>query len=610
MINLNTWKMAWSILDKGEKNNAYVTLITIILGAISAAGMVGSIMPFLAVLSDPSLIYRNRMLNWAYNYFNFNSEYKFLISLGFASFLIILCSIVLQILKNWYVLRFSVSKLHSISCKLISKYLSQPYEFFLIQNSSDLSSKVLIEVEKSVTLFFRPAAEFIASCITIITIVSLLVFINPFVAFGSLLMFGSLYLTISYITRLKLNSLGQLRFKQGTQKFKVANEAFYGIKDIKLLGRENAYYQRFIFPSSQETSALIKTYLYSSIPSILIQAVAIGGMLLICISLVSKEDKISDKTLGGLLPLLGVFALAGQRLLPELSKMYGMSAEMQASAPIIKAIYSDLITVSGDKNISNNTHTTTMGLKKYLILDNVSYRYPKALDLSIENINLKIQVGEKIGIVGTSGSGKTTLVDIILGLLIPEKGKLIVDGIEIFEDNISSWRQSVGYVPQDIFLTDSTMEENIALGLWPDQIDQNSVRKAARIANIDHFIMHELSDKYKTQIGERGIRLSGGQKQRIGIARALYHDADLIVFDEATSALDNITEKEVMDSIESLPGDKTVIMIAHRLSTVKRCDKIIIIDKGKIVGCDTWDRLIEENEIFMKIAKIDESQVI
>lgn len=602
MIDPNTWKMAWSLLDAEERKKAYFTLVAIIIGAISAAGMVGSIMPFLAVMSNPSIIHRNHYLSWAYNNYNFESDYKFLLALGYVSFLIIVLSILLQIIKNWSVLAFSMSKLHSISYRLIQKYLSQPYEFYLTQNTAELSSKVLVEVERAVTLFFRPAVEFVASCFTIITIVSLLIWVNPIIALGSFLIFGSIYALISYITRLKLKKLGELRFEQGTQKFKVANEAFYGIKDIKLLGREREYIERFDSPSSKEANALIKTYLYSSIPSILIQTVAIGGMLLLCMSLINNTETLSDNSLGKLLPLLGVFALAGQRLLPELTKMYGMSAEMQASAPIISALYKDLTIEIRNESIKNNDKVP-LGLKKCLKLKNISYRYPQTENSSVRNITVDIIAGEKVGIVGSSGSGKTTLVDIILGLLIPEDGCIFIDDVRIDDRNLHSWKNSVGYVQQDIFLTDASIAENIALGLWPHQIDYARVEEAAVIANIDKFIMNELPNGYYSQIGERGVRLSGGQRQRIGIARALYHDADLIVFDEATSALDNITEKEVIDSIDALPGDKTVIMIAHRLSTVRHCDKIIVIEKGQIIGYDSWDKLIVENNTFKKIAK-------
>ena len=240
-------------------------------------------------------------------------------------------------------------------------------------------------------------------------------------------------------------------------------------------------------------------------------------------------------------------------------------------------------------------------------LDAVSYQYPKAETVGLQNITLEIKAGEKIGIVGSTGAGKTTLVDIILGLLKPQSGQLLVDGEPVTDKNLRSWQQSVGYVPQDIFLTDASISQNIALGVRVEEVDMARVRRSAKIAQLDEFICQELTEGYDTGVGERGVRLSGGQRQRIGIARALYHRADLIVFDEATSALDNLTERDVMSAINGLPGEKTIVIIAHRLSTVAACDRIVVLDKGQIVGLGDWNELMENNASFQKIARVSET---
>jgi ABC-type multidrug transport system fused ATPase/permease subunit len=243
-------------------------------------------------------------------------------------------------------------------------------------------------------------------------------------------------------------------------------------------------------------------------------------------------------------------------------------------------------------------------LQRDLVLDQVAYRYPAAEAQGLEGISLTIRAGEKIGIVGSSGAGKTTLADLVLGLLGPTAGQMLVDGVVITEDNVRAWQRSVGYVPQDIFLTDSSIAENIALGSAPEEIDHARVRRAAEIARLDRFIREELPRGYDSMVGERGVRLSGGQRQRIGIARAMYHDADLIVFDEATSALDNVTEPEEMEAIANLPGDKTVLIIAHRLTTLQNCDRILMLEHGRVAGFDSWAELIEGNEGFRKIARV------
>jgi ABC-type multidrug transport system fused ATPase/permease subunit len=288
--------------------------------------------------------------------------------------------------------------------------------------------------------------------------------------------------------------------------------------------------------------------------------------------------------------------------MPELSKIYQSLAYIQTSSAVVNAVHEDLLL---RKNVASlpKSHFTGLGLKQQLRLDAVSYSYPNSDQVGLHNISVSIRAGEKIGIVGSTGAGKTTLADVILGLLKPNKGQLVTDGTEITSGNVRAWMQSVSYVPQDIFLTDASVIENIALGVQPETIDQERIRRAARIARIDQFITKDLPHGYQTAIGERGIRLSGGQRQRIGIARALYRDSDLIVFDEATSALDNLTEAEVIEAIDALPGDKTVLMIAHRLTTVKRCDRIIMLDKGHVVGCDSWDALMAGNASFEKMAQ-------
>jgi ABC-type multidrug transport system fused ATPase/permease subunit len=350
----------------------------------------------------------------------------------------------------------------------------------------------------------------------------------------------------------------------------------------------------------------VKISILSSVPQIGLQAVALGGVILLCIVLVDPVALSSGSALGGVLPILGVFAFAGQRLMPQLALLYQSLTQIQTSTAAVDAVYEDLVLGRNTRPLPEHT-PSIQGLARSLRLENVSYSYPNADKAGIRDLFLTIEAGEKIGIVGSTGAGKTTLADVILGLLEPREGRVVADGVEITQDNVSSWMQGVGYVPQDIFLTDAPISENIALGVPPEDIDMERIRKAARIARIDQFVEDELPDGYQTHIGERGVRLSGGQRQRIGIARAMYHDANLIVFDEATSALDNLTEAEVIEAIDALPGDKTVIMIAHRLSTVKRCDRIVVLDKGRVVGCDAWTELMSGNAFFQRIARMGDA---
>jgi len=602
MIDLSTWKKAWALLDGRERRNAWIVLAVIIVAALASAVMVGSVMPFLAVLADPSRIEATPVLAWAYDVFGFSTVYSFLIALGVASFAVIVLSSLIQIVRTWAVARFALMRIHSISHRLLASYLAQPYEFFLNRHSGEMGPRVLSESGHVVQQFFRPAAEFLAACLTTLAIIGLLLWVEPLVAVISFAVLGGIYGTIYVLVRRKLARFGRTRVEANKQRFRMANESLAGIKDIKLLGRETSYLLRYAVPSVQMAQVVAKQAVVSNIPQFALQAVALGGIILLCLILIDPAGIESGAALGGLLPVLGVFAFAGQKLMPELSKLYQSLTQIQASAASVEAVYEDLVMHNVSTGLPEPV-SDSLGLKDTLELENVSYSYPGSDQAGLHGVSVSIKAGDKIGVVGSTGAGKTTLADILLGLLAPSRGKLIADGIEITSENLRSWMRGVGYVPQDIFLTDASVSENIALGVPPAKIDHERVRKAARIARIAGFIETELPEGFQTYIGERGVRLSGGQRQRIGIARAMYHEADLIVFDEATSALDNLTESEVMDAIDALPGDKTVVMIAHRLSTVKECDKIIVLDKGCLVGCGDWKALINTNTIFQKIAK-------
>jgi ABC-type multidrug transport system fused ATPase/permease subunit len=589
-------------LDARERNSAWIVLGLIILSALSAAVMVGSVMPFLAVLADPARIEGTPALVWAYDFFGFTSVYGFLVGLGLASFAVIVFSSLIQIVRTWALARFAMMRIHSISLRLLTRYLAQPYAFFLNRHSGEMGPRVLAESEQVVREFFQPAANLIASGLTTLAIVGLLLWVEPVVAAIAFAFIGGIYGAIYLVTRRPLKRLGQIRLEANSKRFRLANEALTGIKDIKLLGCEIAYIDRYSEPSVQIAQTQARVVVLSQVPPLALQAMSLGGVILLCLIMIDPSGIGSGAGLDGLLPVLGLFAFAGQRLIPEFSKAYQALAQIRAGSAAVSSVHEDLFLRTNDDRLLR-LPVTGLGLKQGLQLDKISYSYPNSDQSGVSDISLLISAGEKIGIVGATGAGKTTLADVILGLLEPDRGRLVADGAEIASENVRSWMQSVGYVPQDIFLTDAPIVENIALGVPPGDIDHDRVRNAARIARIDRFILNEMPQGYQTHIGERGVRLSGGQRQRIGIARALYHDADLIVFDEATSALDNLTESEVMDAINSLPGDKTVLMIAHRLSTVKSCDLIVVLDKGRVVGCDNWSNLMESNSAFQRMAR-------
>lgn len=603
MIDLETWRKGWAILGGSERRNAWIVLLVVIAAALSSAVMIGSIIPFLSVLAEPARIRSVPALAWAYEIGGFRNDYAFLVALGTASFLIIVAANLIQIVRAWAVNRFALMRMHTISHRLFAAYLRQSYEFFLDHNTASMSTRILSESHQVVNTFLQPAAEVIASVMTVAAIVALLVWVDPAVTVAAFVVLGGIYCGIFALTQRIFKHLGEIRAKENTARFRIASEALEGVKDIKLLGRERSYIDSYCGPSARMARTMVSAGLLSEIPQYVMQVFAFGGMIVISLMLMDPDELASGNALGGILPVLGVFAFAGQRLMPEFSKLYRGLTQLQYGAAAVAAVHADLGRTAAGDTLPRRP-PQPLGLKQGLRLEGVTYRYPKSQRSGLSDITLSIRAGEKIGVVGCTGSGKTTLADVILGLLSPSAGRLVVDGTDLTDENIRAWQATVGYVPQDIFLTDGSVAENVALGVPVGEIDRARVTEAACIAQIDRFVREELPQGYETTVGERGVRLSGGQRQRIGIARALYHDADLIVFDEATSALDNLTEREVMAAIEALPGNKTVLIIAHRLSTVERCDRIVVLEDGRVAGCGRWQALMESNHVLRQIALV------
>lgn len=594
-------KKAWSLLDRQERRNALKVLGVMFVGAFASAAMVGAVFPFLSVVADPDLVRENEMLGRLYRFSGATSDYAFITFLGLGAIGVIVAANVVLILQTWVMTRFSQMRIHSISRRLLAHYLSQPYEFFLGRHSGEMSTKILAESQQTVGQFLRPLAELISGSLTVLAVVMTLILVEPIVASVTIGTFIVIYGSVTVVTRRYVRRLGVRRARANEGRFRTAGEALAGIKDVKLLGREIAYLDRYNGPSAAMAKAQVGVAVLSQSPRYAIQMVAFGGIIVLCLVLLDPQGLEEREALGGILPLIGLLAFAGQRLIPELQKLYQSLTIMTAGTAALDRVYDDLF-VGATARLKRHI-PAPLGLRSALDLNSVDYAYPGADRPGLSVDNLTITAGERIGIVGSSGAGKTTLANVILGLLRPQSGEVRADGTAITEDNLRAWQQTVGYVPQEIFLTDSSLSENIALGLRADEIDQTKIERAARIAQLHNFVLTELPDGYATLIGERGVRLSGGQRQRIGIARALYHDADLIVFDEATSALDNLTEREVMAAVASLPGEKTVVIIAHRLSTVKVCDRIVMMEAGHVKDIGSWDELTSRNATFRKLAE-------
>lgn len=604
MLDLETYRMAWAMLDKRERRGAFYVLMIVILSAILSAAMVGSIAPFLTVLADPDSIRKIAPLRWVYEKGEFSNSRDFLIVLGACSICLFVVANVFQVLRVYIVSRFVFMRSHSISQKLLKSYLSRPYSYFLLNNSGEMGTKLLSESQQVVHQFYRPVAEASAAALTTAALLFVMLYSDFVVSLAVFVGLGGIYAISILTSRRKISRMGVDHANANVERYKIANESLGGIRDIKILCRESFYLNRFARPSQKMAEAQAGVAVIGQIPQYIMHGVAFSTLILACLIILGDAESVSRGVIASTLPTIGLLVFSGQRMIPELSKLFQSITMLTYGTAAVKRVYADLFENTYHEELPID-RPSPIGLKSALQLKNVTFSYEENGKLGLNDISLRVNAGERIGIVGTTGAGKSTLANILLGLIAPTKGEMIVDGTTVSKRTLRAWQATVGYVPQEIFLIDASIKENIALGISREQIDEDRVVEVAKIAQIHGFVTNQLSEGYDALVGERGIRLSGGQRQRIGIARALYNNADLIVFDEATSALDNVTEDEVMQAIDKLPYDKTIIIVAHRLSTLRNCDRILLLNQGRIEGFASWNDLFMNNENFKKMVSMN-----
>ena len=578
------------LLTAQERSKASLLLAMMTIMALLDMIGVASILPFTAVLVNPSLIETNSILNFMFQtslIFGIENYHQFLFLLGVLVFVLLVISLTFKALTTYAQVRFVEMREFTISKRLIESYLHQPYEWFLNNHSADLGKNILSEVQQLINYALRPLTELLSKGIVAIALMLLLIIVNPILALIIGLSLGGVYIIIFYLLRGYLDKIGKKRLENNKLRFTAVTEAFGAIKEVKFRGLENLYIENFskvsqIFAKTQASSQTI-----GQLPRFILEAIAFGGILIIILYLMMSEGSFNNA-----LPFLTLYIFAGYRLMPAFQQIYGSFTQLTFISPSLEKLKNDL------KVLNRHNHSidqSNLSFNQSLILKDIDYNYPNSSRKVLKNINLTIPVRSSVGFVGTTGSGKTTLVDIILGLLEAQNGILEVDGQIITKKNLSAWQSIIGYVPQNIYLSDDSISSNIAFGIQKQDIDFLAVKKAAKIASIHKFIENELNEKYNTNIGERGVRLSGGQRQRIGIARALYHNPKILILDEATSALDIQTEKDIMDSINTLGQNITTILIAHRLNTVKNCDFIFKFEKGEIIKKGNYSDILNDN---------------
>ena len=578
-----------------QKIGFMLLLMTLVMAFLDMIG-VASIMPFIAVLANPQIIETNLILSKLFIFFEFEKKDDFILFLGLAAFALLVFSLAFKSLTTYMQLRFALMHEYKLGKRLVEGYLYQPYKWFLNRNSAEISKSILSEVSAIVNGCLMPMMSLVSQGAVAIAIMGMILFVNPMASLIVCLVLGLAYGLIYKAVSNFLNKLGVKRAQANELRFKVISEAFGAFKEVKVGGLERFFIDHFSTPAKNYAEKEATASIVRQLPKYALEMVAFGGMLLALLYIIAQKG-FTDA-----IPIIALYAFAGYRFMPALQQIYSSLTQLKFVGPVLDSIYEDLISL--EKETENNKKEK-IDFKDSIELKKVFFTYPNGSQPVLKNINLSIKCKQKIGIVGGTGSGKTTTVDLILGLLKPERGSLTVDELEINSQNYRRWQSMIGYVPQQIYLSDESIAENIAFGVDKEDIDYKAVERVAKIANLHDLVNNELKNGYQSVVGERGIRLSGGQRQRIGIARALYHNPKLLIFDEATNSLDNLTEKAVIESIQNIDEDITIIMIAHRLNTVRNCDTIFLIEGGNLVAQGSFDELLKNNSSFKKMVNSD-----
>ncbi len=571
---LNSLKQLWQILSALDKRKViYVFILVMGMAFIESAGVI-SIMPFLAVLSNPNVVESNSYLKQLYDFTGAANKQNFILYLGFLSLFVVICSTAFKIVTQYAVNRFASLQRHYFSTRLLKTYLQQNYEFFIQRNSATLAKNILSEVDQLIWTMILPALTLMSYGVVLLSMVGILLLYDPLMAIATAFVLGLFYASIYMLVRKKLTQIGQEFTQANKERYQTCQEALAGIKDVMINNAEHGYIKHFEESSRVFARHIATRETLGQVPLNVIETVGYGCLIGLAMLLV-----VSGKEVSHILPVLGLYGFAAYRMLPAAQNMYRAISQIKFSEQVLSVLKPEFALEKDELKHIEKDSTQYLKFEHSIRLENISFAYPNRMESPIlNNFSLEVKKNASLGIVGKSGSGKSTLMDIMLGLLFPQQGKVYIDDVELTADNITQWRDLVGYVPQNIYLADKSIAENIAFGVAKIDIDLKRVESVARQAQIDDFIQSQLPLGYRTLVGERGVMLSGGQRQRIGIARALYKNPQVLFMDEATSALDTETEQAVNEAIQNLNGKMTMVIIAHRESAVVRCDRIINLE--------------------------------
>lgn len=563
----------WRHISRRRKWQALVSVILTLAGGVAEIISLGAVVPFIAVLTAPEQVLQNpiasRIAGWA----GIVAPREMIIPLSVLFCVAAIVAGVLRVAQLWFNIRFAQVVGSDLCAEVFRRTLYQSYTFHLDHNTSILLTLIMGKVG-AVTTGLQSALIFGTSVVLGLSIVGALLAINAPVALGTAILLGTFYSIFARRSRLALQRNGEIQARESVKYVKVLQESLGGIRDVLLDNNQEFFLKIFRKSQRMSATAASKNYVMGSIPRFVLEPAALLVLVGVAVALASAGSAVAT-----LLPLMGVLVFGAQRLLPTLQQSYQNYSQIVGSNEPTREV---LVVLRRPLSVGAfSAPPLPMPFLKEIHLHQLSFSYGISSPLILDRVDMRIPKGARIGLVGKTGGGKSTTVDLIMGLLLPTAGSIEVDGLELSGDRMRAWQRTVAHVPQSIFLADVSLAENIAFGVPLPSIDFALVQHAARQAQIDEFIEQQAL-KYQALVGERGVRLSGGQRQRIGIARALYKRASVLIFDEATSALDSETEQAVMQSIEQLSRELTIILIAHRVTTVERCEAVYEVAGGKI----------------------------
>ena len=585
------------LLNAREKRNAGILFLLTWVGALLDVVGVGAIPAFVGVISMPDKLLEYDLVRKVYDALGMTSADDMVMWAALAL-------IIVFVIKNLYLTflayigaRYNSGRRVSISNRLFRAYLRSPYTFHLQRNTAVLLRNTNSESGSVISGVLSPLLTLAQEVLTLVFVFVLLVLIEPLVTLAVFAVMGTITAVFYRATRSKVSAYAEEAQRHRKLSVQAVNQGLGGFKDARILGREKFFLESYKESTQFQAEADRYRSVIQALPKLFLETLSVAGMLGVSALLVAQ-----DRPLESIIPTLTLLGVAVVRLMPSFQKISMSVNSLQWGQKALDAVYGDLVDLDTQEAEirARRQSSAPLGFEREIQFDRLSYQYPGQEGEALRDVSLAIPKGAAVGFIGPSGAGKTTIVDVLLGLLDPTEGRVLVDGQDI-QGRMARWQRKIGYIPQSIYLTDDTIRGNVAFGMDDDEIDDAAVWAALGAAQLREMV-EGLPEGLDTVVGERGVRISGGQRQRVGIARALYHNPEVLVMDEATSALDNRTEQQFVEALESLQGSHTLIVIAHRLSTVRNCDRLFMLEGGQLVAEGTYDELLATSVAFQQMA--------